>query len=137
MSMELVKRPAEFDVVVCENTFGDILSDLASAIVGSIGLLPSASLGDINPKTGRRFALYEPIHGSAPDIAGQNKANPIGTILSAVMMLRYSFDMQKEADMIENAIEKFLTKYRTIDIWQEGFEKVGTKEIDEKIAEYF
>ena len=136
MSMELVKRPAEFDVVVCENTFGDILSDLASAIVGSIGLLPSASIGDINQKTGIRFALYEPIHGSAPDIAGQNKANPIGTILSAVMMLRYSFNMQKEADMMENAVEKFLKKYRTADIWQEGFERLGTNEVAEKIATY-
>ena len=129
MSMDLVRRPKDFDVIVCENTFGDILSDLASSCSGSIGLLPSASLGDINKKTGRRFALYEPIHGSAPDIAGQNKANPIGTILSAVMMLRYSFDMQKEADMIENAIAKMLKKYRTIDIWQEGFEKIGTSEV--------
>ncbi|MBQ7537024.1 MAG: 3-isopropylmalate dehydrogenase [Rickettsiales bacterium] len=135
MSMELVKRPTEFDVVVCENTFGDILSDLASAIVGSIGLLPSASLGDINPKTGIRSALYEPIHGSAPDIAGQNKANPIATILSTVMMLRYSFDMQKEADIIEKAVEKFLQKYRTADIWQEGFEKLGTNDVAAKIAE--
>ena len=129
MSMDLVRRPKDFDVIVCENTFGDILSDLASSCSGSIGLLPSASLGDINQKTGRRFALYEPIHGSAPDIAGQNKANPIGTILSAVMMLRYSFDMQKEANMIENAVEKMLKKYRTIDIWQEGFEKIGTSEV--------
>ena len=129
MSMDLVRRPKDFDVIVCENTFGDILSDLASSCSGSIGLLPSASLGDINQKTGRRFALYEPIHGSAPDIAGQNKANPIGTILSAVMMLRYSFDMQKEADMIENAVEKMLKKYRTIDIWQEGFEQIGTSEV--------
>ena len=136
MSMELVKRPTEFDVVVCENTFGDILSDLASAIVGSIGLLPSASLGDVNQKTGRRFALYEPIHGSAPDIAGKNIANPIGTILSATMMLRYSFDMQKEADIIENAVEKFLTKYRTADIWQEGFEKIRTSDVAEKISLY-
>ena len=129
MSMDLVRRPKDFDVIVCENTFGDILSDLASSCSGSIGLLPSASLGDINQKTGKRFALYEPIHGSAPDIAGQNKANPIGTILSAVMMLRYSFDMQKEANMIENAVEKMLKKYRTIDIWQEGFEKIGTSEV--------
>ena len=135
MSMDLVRRPKDFDVVVCENTFGDILSDLASAIVGSIGLLPSASLGDVNPKTGRRSALYEPIHGSAPDIAGQNKANPIGTILSTVMMLRYSFDMQKEANIIENAVEKFLQKYRTADIWQEGFEKLGTSDVAAKIAE--
>ena len=129
MSMDLIRKPKDFDVIVCENTFGDILSDLASSCVGSIGLLPSASLGDINEKTGKRFALYEPIHGSAPKRAGQNIANPIGTILSAVMMLRYSFDMQKEADMIENAIEKMLKKYRTYDIWKEGFEKVGTNEV--------
>ena len=135
MSMDLVRKPKDFDVVVCENTFGDILSDLASSIVGSIGLLPSASLGDINKKTGRRFALYEPIHGSAPKRAGQNVANPIGTILSAVMMLRYSFDMQKEADMIENAIEKMLKKYRTYDIWKEGFEKIGTSDVAKKIVE--
>ena len=137
MAIDIVRRPKDFDVIVCENTFGDILSDLASSCSGSIGLLPSASLGDINQKTGRRFALYEPIHGSAPDIAGQNKANPIGTILSAVMMLRYSFDMQKEADMIENAVEKMLKKYRTIDIWQEGFEKIGTSEVASKISEAF
>ena len=136
MSMDLVRKPKEFDVIVCENTFGDILSDLASSCAGSIGLLPSASLGDINQKTGKRFALYEPIHGSAPDIAGQNIANPIGTILSAVMMLRYSFDMQKEADIIEHAIEKFLTKYRTVDLWQQGFEKIGTNEVARKIADY-
>ena len=136
MSMDLIRKPKDFDVIVCENTFGDILSDLASSCVGSIGLLPSASLGDINEKTGKRFALYEPIHGSAPKIAGQNIANPIGTILSAVMMLRYSFDMQKEADMIENAIEKMLKKYRTYDIWQEGFGKIGTNEVCGKIEEF-
>lgn len=135
MSMDLVRRPKDFDVIVCENTFGDILSDLASSIIGSIGLLPSASLGDINPKTGKRFALYEPIHGSAPKRAGQNIANPIGTILSATMMLKYSFDMQKEADMIENAIEKMLKKYRTYDIWKEGFSKIGTSEVAKRIEE--
>lgn len=136
MSMDLVRRPKDFDVIVCENTFGDILSDLASSCSGSIGLLPSASIGDMNPKTGKRFSLYEPIHGSAPDIAGQNKANPIGTILSAVMMLRYSFDMQKEADIIEKAVEKFLQKYRTADIWQEGYELVHTSDVATKIASY-
>ena len=135
MSMDLVRKPKDFDVIVCENTFGDILSDLASSIIGSIGLLPSASLGDINPKTGKRFALYEPIHGSAPKRAGQNIANPIGTILSATMMLKYSFDMQKEADMIENAVAKMLKKYRTYDIWEEGFSKIGTSEVAKKIEE--
>ena len=136
MAMDLVRRPKDFDVIVCENTFGDILSDLASSCSGSIGLLPSASIGDMNPKTGKRFSLYEPIHGSAPDIAGQNKANPIGTILSAVMMLRYSFDMQKEADMIEKAVEKFLQKYCTADIWQERYELVHTSDVATKIASY-
>jgi len=136
MSMDLVRKPKEFDVVVCENTFGDILSDLASSISGSIGLLPSASLGDINKLTGKRFALYEPIHGSAPKRAGQNIANPIGTILSTTMMLRYSFDMQDEANMIEKAIEKMLNKYRTYDIWKEGFIKIGTSEVEEKIEEF-
>lgn len=136
MSMDLVRKPTEFDVIVCENTFGDILSDLASSCAGSIGLLPSASLGDINMKTGKRFAMYEPIHGSAPKRAGQNVANPIGTILSATMMLRYSFNMQQEADMIEKAIERMLDKYRTYDIWKEGFIKIGTSEVCEKIKEF-
>jgi 3-isopropylmalate dehydrogenase len=135
MAMELVKRPKNYDVIVTENMFGDILSDLASQLVGSIGLLPSASLGEINKETNKRFALYEPIHGSAPDIAGKNIANPIGTIMSATMMLRYSFNMNEEADLIENSIQKMLKIHRTADIWQEGLEKVGTKEIGEGILE--
>ncbi len=114
-AMQLVKDPAQFDVLVTENMFGDILSDEASMITGSIGMLASASLNET------KFGLYEPSGGSAPDIAGQNKANPIATILSASMMLRYSFDMQKEADSIENAVKTVLRKnIRTGDIFSEG-----------------
>ena len=110
-AMQLVRNPAQFDVVVTTNMFGDILSDEASQITGSIGLLPSASLGST------KRGLYEPIHGSAPDIAGQNKANPIATILSAAMMLRYSFDLGKEADEIEAAVDRVLNKgLRTADL---------------------
>ena len=114
-SMQLIRVPSEFDVIVTENTFGDILSDEASQIVGSIGMIPSASLGEGNR------GLYEPIHGSAPDIAGQDKANPIGTILAGAMMLRYSFDMNNEADKIENAVDEVLREgLRTPDIYTEG-----------------
>lgn len=110
-AMQLVRRPSQFDVIVTSNMFGDILSDEASQITGSIGLLPSASLGD------GKCGLYEPIHGSAPDIAGQNKADPLATILSAAMMLRYSFDLSSEADHIENAVERALNEgCRTADI---------------------
>ncbi|MBQ6894726.1 MAG: 3-isopropylmalate dehydrogenase [Clostridia bacterium] len=110
-AMQIVKNPAQFDVVVTENMFGDILSDEASQITGSIGMIPSSSLGKTS------CGLYEPIHGSAPDIAGKNIANPIGTILSAAMMLRYSFDMAKEADAIEKAVGMVLDEgYRTADI---------------------
>src|SRR5699024_1704825 len=101
-AMQIVKDPSQFDVIVTENMFGDILSDEASMITGSIGMIPSSSLGATT------CGLYEPIHGSAPDIAGQNIANPIGTILSAAMMLRYSFDMPAEADAIENAVSRVL-----------------------------
>lgn len=114
-SMQLIRVPSEFDVIVTENTFGDILSDEASQIVGSIGMIPSASLGEDNR------GLYEPIHGSAPDIAGQDKANPIGTILCGAMMLRYSFGMNAEADRIERAVDEVLTEgLRTPDIYTEG-----------------
>lgn len=128
-AMQLVKNPKQFDVVVTENMFGDILSDEASMVTGSIGMLSSASLGDT------KLGLYEPSHGSAPDIAGQNKANPIATVLSAAMMLRYSFDLQNEADEIENAIKKVLKKgYRTIDIMSEGKTLTGTKEMGDFIV---
>ena len=110
-AMQLVRRPSQFDVVVTSNMFGDILSDEASQITGSIGLLPSASLG------ATKCGLYEPIHGSAPDIAGQDKANPIATILSAAMMLRYAFDLSEEADCIERAVDEVLAAgLRTADI---------------------
>ncbi|MBR1486115.1 MAG: 3-isopropylmalate dehydrogenase [Synergistaceae bacterium] len=128
-SMQLIRVPSEFDVIVTENTFGDILSDEASQIVGSIGMIPSASLGEGNR------GLYEPIHGSAPDIAGQDKANPIGTILAGAMMLRYSFNMNKEADKIENAVDEVLKEgLRTGDIYTgDSSEKLisGSKMRDE------
>lgn len=118
-AMQLVRNPSQFDVIVTENLFGDILSDEASMITGSIGMMASASLGE-----GTR-GMYEPIHGSAPDIAGQNIANPIGTILSAAMMLRYSFDLPEEASCIESAVDRVLNAgVRTGDIWSEGTAKV-------------
>ena len=128
-AMQLVKNPAQFDVVVTENMFGDILSDEASMITGSIGMLSSASLG------ATKLGLYEPSHGSAPDIAGQNKANPIATILSAAMMLRYSFDLDEEADAVEKAVEKVLEdNIRTIDIMSDGMTLVGCKEMGNEIV---
>lgn len=127
-AMQLVKNPRQFDVILTENMFGDILSDEASMITGSIGMLASASLGDT------KLGLYEPSHGSAPDIAGQNKANPIATILSAAMMLRYSFDLNAEADAVEEAVKMVLKKgYRTIDIMFEGNILVGTSEMGDAI----
>ena len=128
-AMQLVKDPAQFDVVLTENMFGDILSDEASMITGSIGMLSSASLNDT------KFGLYEPSGGSAPDIAGQNIANPIATILSASMMLRYSFDMDKEADAVEKAVDKALKDgYRTGDIMSEGMKKVSCSGMVDVIA---
>ena len=128
-AMQLVMNPGQFDVILTENMFGDILSDEASMITGSIGMLSSASLN----KT--KLGLYEPSHGSAPDIAGQDKANPIATILSAAMMLRFSLDMDKEADAVEAAVQKVLTEgYRTGDIMSEGCKLVGTKEMGDLIA---
>ena len=130
-AMQLVKDPAQFDVMVTENMFGDILSDEASMITGSIGMLPSASMNET------KFGLYEPSGGSAPDIAGQNKANPIATILSAAMMLRYSFDMAEEADAVENAVNSVLEAcYRTGDIMSEGMKLVSCSEMGDKIAEF-
>jgi 3-isopropylmalate dehydrogenase len=135
-SMRLIQRPAQFDVVVTENTFGDILTDEASMLAGSMGMLPSASLAGI-PKggTSKAFGMYEPIHGSAPSRAGQNIANPIATILSAAMMLRYSFNLADEAQSIEKAVIAVLEEgYRTYDIMDEGKIKVGTKQMGELIA---
>ena len=129
-AMQLIRNPAQFDVIVTENMFGDILSDEASQLTGSIGMMPSASL------SAGSLGMYEPIHGSAPDIAGKNIANPIGTILSAAMMLRYSFGMKLEADKIENAVSAVLDcGYRTADIMQEGKTKVTCSEMGDLIAE--
>ena len=129
-AMQLVRDPKKFDVILTENMFGDILSDEASMVTGSIGMLSSASLNET------KLGLYEPSHGSAPDIAGQNKANPIATILSAAMMLRYSLDLDKEADAVETAVQKVLTAgYRTGDIMSEGCKLVGTKEMGDLIAD--
>ena len=128
-AMQLVKNPKQFDVVLTENMFGDILSDEASMVTGSIGMLSSASLRE------DKFGMYEPSHGSAPDIAGKNIANPIATILSAAMMLRYSFDMDDEANAIESAVKQILAEgYRTIDIMSDGKTLVGTKECGDLIA---
>ena len=128
-AMQLIRNPAQFDVIVTENMFGDILSDEASMLTGSIGMMPSASLSE------GTLGMYEPIHGSAPDIAGTGKANPIGTVLSASMMLRYSFDMSAEADAIEAAVDKVLDGgYRTADIMKDGFTLVSCAEMGDLIA---
>ncbi len=129
-AMQLIKNPTQFDVLVTENMFGDILSDEASMLTGSIGMMPSASLSS------GTLGMYEPIHGSAPDIAGMNIANPLGTILSAAMMLRYSFDMAAEADAIEAAVNRVLDDgYRTGDIMKEGCKKVSCTEMGSLVAE--
>ena len=130
-AMQLVRDPKQFDVILTENMFGDILSDEASMVTGSIGMLSSASLREDS------FGMYEPSHGSAPDIAGQNIANPIATILSAAMMLRYSFDLDQEAKDVEDAIEKVLKEgYRTTDIMSEGKILVGTREMGDLIVSH-
>lgn len=129
-AMQLVKNPAQFDVILTENMFGDILSDEASMVTGSIGMLASASLNDT------KFGLYEPSHGSAPDIAGQNIANPIATVLSAAMMLRFSFDQDKAADAVEAAVQQVLQEgYRTVDIMAAGCRQVSCSEMGSLIAE--
>ncbi len=129
-AMQLVKDPAQFDVILTENMFGDILSDEASMVTGSIGMLASASLNN------SKFGLYEPSHGSAPDIAGKGIANPIATVLSAAMMLKYSFDLDEEAMAIETAVKNVLKKgYRTVDIMSEGCRKVGCKEMGDLLAD--
>ena len=132
-AMQLVRNPKQFDVMVTTNMFGDILSDCAAMLTGSLGMLPSASLGE--EIGGKRAALYEPVHGSAPDIAGQNKANPLATILSFAMMLRYSFDMGAQADMLEQAVQNVLDKgIRTADIAAEGSTIVGTTEMGDAVT---
>ncbi len=128
-AMQIVRDPKQFDVILTENMFGDILSDEASMVTGSIGMLSSASLGST------KLGLYEPSHGSAPDIAGQDKANPLATILSAAMMLRYSFDLVKEADAIEDAVKQVLKEgYRTVDIMDNGKTLVGTKQMGDLVT---
>lgn len=130
-AMQLIRDPRQFDVILTENMFGDILSDEAAMLTGSLGMLPSASLGE------GTFGLYEPVHGSAPDIAGQGVANPLATILSAAMMLRYSFGMNEAARDIEKAVDAALQEgYRTPDIWQEGCHRVGTIEMTDAVLRY-
>jgi len=134
-SMRLIQNPTYFDTLVTENTFGDILTDEASMLAGSMGMLPSASLAGVPRKGARTFGMFEPIHGSAPRRAGQDMANPIATILSMAMMLRYSFDLSKEADDVEAAVDKVLEAgYRTYDIMDEGKTRVGTRQMGDVIA---
>jgi 3-isopropylmalate dehydrogenase len=133
--MQLVRWPKQFDVIVTDNLFGDMLSDIAAMLTGSLGMLPSASLGEIDAKTRRRKALYEPVHGSAPDIAGKGIANPIAMLASFGMALRYSFDMGKEADLLDAGIAAALARgLRTADLKSEGTTVVGTAEMGEAIV---
>jgi 3-isopropylmalate dehydrogenase len=133
--MQLVRWPKQFDVIVTDNLFGDMLSDVAAMLTGSLGMLPSASLGDVDPKTKKRKALYEPVHGSAPDIAGKGLANPTAMIASFGMALRYSFNRAREADLIDQAIAAALAKgLRTADIKSEGCKLVGTAEMGDAIV---
>lgn len=133
-AMQLVRNPKQFDVMVTTNMFGDILSDCAAMLTGSLGMLPSASLGAA--ESDKCNALYEPVHGSAPDIAGEDKANPLATILSLSMMFKYSFDMAEEAELIENAVKKVLSEgYRTADIAEQGADVIGCKKMGDLIIE--
>ena len=132
--MQLVRNPKQFDVIVTDNLFGDMLSDVASMLTGSLGMLPSASLGP-EDSSGRRRAMYEPVHGTAPDIAGEDKANPLATLLSYSMMLRYSFDMQEDADLVDRAVENVLNAgLRTGDIMQPGKTPVSTTQMGEAVV---
>lgn len=129
-AMQLVRAPKQFDVIVTDNLFGDLLSDCAAMLTGSLGMLPSASLGAVDPATGKQSALYEPVHGSAPDIAGQDKANPLAMILSFAMCLRYSLGRGEDADLLENAVQGVLNRgIRTGDILSPGLSPVGTQDI--------
>jgi len=133
--MQLVRAPKQFDVIVTDNLFGDMLSDVAAMLTGSLGMLPSASLGAPDPITKKRKALYEPVHGSAPDISGQGKANPIAMVASFAMCLRYSFNMTSEADRVEKAISNVLESgLRTADIMSEGCTQVTTSEMGDAIV---
>ena len=136
--MQLVRAPKQFDVIVTDNLFGDMLSDVAAMLTGSLGMLPSASLGSPDPMTKKRKAFYEPVHGSAPDIAGKGLANPIAMIASLGMCLRYSFAMVREADMLDQAIAAVLAKgLRTTDVFSEGTKKVGTTEMGAAVLKEF
>jgi 3-isopropylmalate dehydrogenase len=131
--MQLVRNPKQFDVMLTGNMFGDILSDTASMLTGSLGMLPSASLG-AKREDGKQYALYEPVHGSAPDIAGKNIANPLATILSLSMMMRYSFGYENEANLIEKAVENVLSKgIRTADIAKAGEEKISCSQMGDAV----
>src|SRR5690606_38832808 len=136
--MQLVRWPKQFDVIVTDNLFGDMLSDVAAMLTGSLGMLPSASLGAADAATGQRKAMYEPVHGSAPDITGKGVANPIAMIASFAMCLRYSFNMTAEADRLEAAIAAVLDEgLRTPDIFSDGMTKVGTLEMGAAILQRF
>jgi len=136
--MQLVRWPKQFDVIVTDNLFGDMLSDVAAMLTGSLGMLPSASLGAPDARTGSRKALYEPVHGSAPDIAGKGVANPIAMIASFAMCLRYSFAMVAEADRLEAAIAGVLDDgYRTADIMSAGMKQLGTVEMGDAVIDRF
>jgi 3-isopropylmalate dehydrogenase len=137
-AMQLVRQPKQFDVIVTDNLFGDMLSDVAAMLTGSLGMLPSASLGAPDAKTGKRKALYEPVHGSAPDISGKGIANPIAMIASFAMCLRYSFNMAAEADRVDAAIAAVLDQgYRTKDIMSDGMKEIGTTAMGDAIVEKF
>jgi 3-isopropylmalate dehydrogenase len=136
--MQLVRWPKQFDVIVTDNLFGDMLSDIAAMLTGSLGMLPSASLGEADPKTRKRKAMYEPAHGSAPDIAGMGIANPVAMIASFAMALRYSFDMGREADLVDQAIAAVLAKgLRTPDLKSEGAKVVNTQQMGEAVIAEF
>ena len=134
-AMQLVRNPKQFDVILTDNLFGDLLSDIAAMLTGSLGMLPSASLGPIK-ENGKRAAMYEPVHGSAPDIAGQGKANPLAMIMSFAMMLRYSFDMIEDSDLIEKAVQNVLYKgLRTLDIKQDSETAISTQEMGQAVID--
>ena len=134
-AMQLVREPKQFDVIVTDNLFGDILSDCAAMLTGSLGMLPSASISNVD-LTGKRLGMYEPVHGSAPDIAGQNKANPLAMIMSFAMMLKYSFDMNEDSRLIESSVQNVLSNgLRTLDISQADKKIVSTDEMGKAVIE--
>ena len=134
-AMQLVRDPKQFDVILTDNLFGDLLSDTAAMLTGSLGMLPSASLGPVK-ENGTRAAMYEPVHGSAPDIAGQSKANPLAMIMSFAMMLKYSFDMQEDSQLVEKAVQSVLLKgFRTADIKDGAKKIISTKEMGNAVIE--